>query len=212
MGKKYIITESQERILTRLVERELGPEESVLVTKKNPFSDEKYVSARRVYSSNLKEGELFFTINKELKDYFYNKLKTILDGKTMRVTSQDGKDYVVKFIFDDRFPWDATIKGSKFSTSSKNLGSQALEDFAVRIDTTDTTWKQNTSKPVISFNSSKGGFYEITGEKYSKIRTELITVPDKTKINNAIFAFTNWNKIPDQFFEIRKVKRTNTDF
>ena len=86
MGKKYIITESQERILTRLVERELGPEESVLVTNKNPFKYEEFKDARRVYSPELKDGDRFYKFD----DSGYNrnnddKLKEKIDDKTIRI-------------------------------------------------------------------------------------------------------------------------------
>lgn len=219
MGKKYIIKESQERLMFQLIEAELGPEESVLIARKNPFADEKYVNARKLYSSSMRDGELFFTFNNnKLEEYFDSKLESTLNGKTIRITFEDGTDTVVKFVFVPNTSNGVLIKGSKNSLSSKNLGTQALEEFAVKVEIPGNTWKQNPNKPIIFFNSSKGGFYEITGEKYrggkgsAMFAAEPITLPDKTKINNAIFAFSSWNKIPDEFFEVRKVKKQKTDF
>ena len=96
MGKKYIITENQEKIIRRLVERELGPEESILVTKKNPFNYDELEDARFTYNSSLQDGDLFYVYDKKKACQLINtqNLNTIkkvfpsIVGKTIRANDK----------------------------------------------------------------------------------------------------------------------------
>ena len=189
MGKKYIITESQERILTRLVERELGPEESVLVANKNPFKYEEFDDARREYSRELKDGERFYVFNDTLfrKD-MYPKLKQKFDGKTVRINDK--------------------IQTIRVQDTSNNFFSIVVDDYVLFFDTEgnllnmEFTFAQDPKSPqhlrkVPDFMQS--AFLRLYKTFLDNVQK---SIKDEFKLEG----------IDDKYFEIREIKRNITDF
>jgi hypothetical protein len=82
MGQKLIITEEEKNRIKLLYEvvTKLPPDESILVANKNPYKYPEYESARRVYSSKLVNGDLFYElnipyVNKFVIDYYTKLIK-----------------------------------------------------------------------------------------------------------------------------------------
>jgi hypothetical protein len=116
MGK-LIISETERKNILSLYESTNTtppPSESILIANKNPFKYSEYESARQIYSSNLKDGQMFYEYNRDINDeygknYVTNFYKPLLINKSMR--GDDDKNYVINNItswfnsyFDLQYP------------------------------------------------------------------------------------------------------------
>jgi hypothetical protein len=229
MGKKYIITENQERVLSRLVERELGPEESVLVANKNPFKSEAFKNVRDGYYSSLKDGDLFYEIKEDLKPFceklyeenleIVKKIIPNLEGKTIRISA----DVIYKIIKVNAI-----------------LGTEGNILFKVLVKIDDSEFAEYTGELASRLDrpySFSGSFDEITFSevKFDKRNMVIITEFDESyftlpleKANGGPIKFFRTDfcssnllqngvtfgieEVPDEYFEIRKVQRQKTDF
>ena len=182
------------------------PNESVLIAKKNPFKYDEYKDARRFYNSELKDGDLFFKIN-DTKDfinfvYEYNKKMATdfvkdLIGKKIRLEWRDGTDRIYEFIdlkcvdgdYDDyQTSFDIKMKDDKgeIVTSEMSMGR-----YGINMLGTKTSKLDDFMKPI--------------GNKLIKTNA----------VRHSVDAFLPSSKLhlaPDEYFEIREIKREQTDF
>ena len=198
MGKKIIITESQIESLKVLLEREMGIEESVLIAKKNPFKYEEFKNARRVYDSSMNDGDRFYTHDFEVYSQSIFKkilveLETSLNNKTIR--------------FNDEI-YSIKVRGFYYDT----LPSNNLVWIEINFE-----WGISGPKITIEYIGNGQFGFEITGKYLTK--TELEKFKEKLKpISQTINSVIEKNKFEptekrgDEFFEIREIKRENTDF
>lgn len=213
MGKKYIIKESQERLIYQLVEREIGIEESILVAKKNPFKYEEFKDARNRYVPSLKDGERFFDYYKELnKKFGENKIidfyKTLLLNKTVR--GNDDKTYTIKDIKVNYYPSDLEYAYPSNKNPPKYsfhlwLNFDEIGEFGAC-----TTVGFNTAAANCKLAKFTGSLAVLnTKEPYE----EQIYVSDKLlqflDENQPKFSRADY---PDEGFEIRQIQKKNTDF
>jgi hypothetical protein len=116
MGK-LIISETERKNILSLYESTNvtpPPSESVLIANKNPFKYSEYESARKTYSSNLKDGEMFYEYDRDINDeygknYVTNFYKPLLVNKSIR--GDDDENYVINNVsswfnsyFDLQYP------------------------------------------------------------------------------------------------------------
>jgi hypothetical protein len=211
-----IINENEKnriKSLYGLLTESAPPEENVLVANKNPFKYEEYKNARKFYNSNLKDGDLFFKIKGEsgwkngMTDYLSSKIKQNFDGKTIRWNDNIGKL---------RFEENNNI----FVKSEGETGTQSILGFYINLQ--DENGRRIGE---IVFNP-RDGFKELKRsrvdyEKYNKnpsgslpLKDEFITISiqNNDSMKTLVFSFSNWNVLPDEFFEIRKIQRQKTDF
>jgi hypothetical protein len=183
------------------------PSESVLVANKNPFKYPEYELARRRYTSDLKNGDLFY-VDKGAYNYYKQKedeyknfkiLKPLyeLKGKTLRGT--DDKIYVV---------WNMKYfkGGSLFKKDETNIMIELKEK-----------GNENASS---SYNIYFYGDTFIADPNNQAILNGLNVIP-KTSVDKISELLKNelkndfnlpYSEIPDEYFEIRKVQRQQTDF
>jgi hypothetical protein len=218
MGKKIIITESQIETLKVLLEREMGIEESVIVANKNPFRHEEFKDARREYNSSLKNGERFYVLDKsyiknideeisQIKKDFLSNLK----GKSLRYSLSDFEgttyyEYMVGNLFSrgkDKFK--NMICRLRFNDEINRVNFECRLD-----DNTDYTFENSLT----SFKND-GIFWDVVpGFGTSYLSFNGVNNLYKTQIANTIRDLEQKQVIqiiPDEFFEIREIKRENTD-
>lgn len=208
MGK-LIISETEKKNILSLYEATNvvpPPSESILVVNKNPFKYPEYESARRRYTSDLTNGDLFY-VDKGAINYYEQKedeynnfemLKPIyeLKGKTLRGT--DDKIYVI-----------VNVTHSKIKSGEIKIGIEFIEK-----------GKENDKKDY-NFNYSIH-FYGntfIADPKNQALLNGLNVIP-KTSVDKISEILKNklknsfnlpYSEIPDEYFEIRKVQREKTD-
>jgi len=164
------------------------PDESVLVEKKNPFNDVKFKDFIRGYSPELKDGDLF-TIFKPDKDKILNDINSKIYGKTIRLYFSDyTTDKIVKI------PKFTTISfndlyGYNYGSNKISIASLSSEQY--NGDTIHVNDRFKGYRPRYVHNKR---FYDLP-ENLLKIFIDFI-----------------WNKLPDEYFEIRKIQREKTDF
>jgi hypothetical protein len=221
MGKRIIISESEKKNILSLYETTNvapPPSESVLVANKNPFKYPEYESARQTYSSNLKDGDMFYEIKS--KQYYdesvINSFATDfiekLNNKTLRAKNSYGEDYIVTFYG----PIDTSKKGYEHDGFIGKIEIKLNEDnpqtysvylnkvgYGVGVIGSSST----NQKITLHFNKSEDDNMRWSPTSYPQI-DELLNkeykefVIPKLKIEN----------IPDSYFEIRKIQRQQTDF
>jgi hypothetical protein len=214
-----IINENEKnriKSLYGLLTESAPPEESVLVANKNPFKYEEYKNARKFYSSNLKDGDLFFITKGTsgwkdgLTDYLSSKIKENFDNKTIRYKRLDDLSTDHIGVLRSEY-FDTTGNRSKLVLSLKeeNPGTQCINFFTLQL-------RDQSGKTIIGdiFFDSKEGFKYVS--YYSQYQKKDITfkveVQSNDSIKTKVYSFSNWNTIPDEFFEIRKIQRQKTDF
>jgi hypothetical protein len=198
MSKRLVISESEKKEILSLYEVTTPPpSESVLVAKKNPFKYPEYESARREYSSDLKDGDMFYiapNINEyhtEVFKKFTNEFLNSLKNKTIKSNdniytflgtsmseSVNSYDYEIGFIY---------IKS--------NDGEPEFYDVYHNSDT-------STGKELLYFKSRNGRIIissPMLDDLFSKKYNEF-------KENHKV------ESLPDELFEIRKIQRLQTDF
>lgn len=236
MGKRIIITEEEKKNILSLYEENYGlfkkeneflkkyinnentnvvpPSESVLVANKNPFKYSEFEKAKQEYSSVLKDGDMFYILNitkfnqykKDIINKFNENFFNDLNNKTVRVVDEylDGStnDYTLRFV--------GPVK--------KNMGVSELI-IGIEINDTKTIYpyiinmvKNNSKYDKIFFMydtlstikpAGTPSEIEIHSQKiddlYMKKYQELVE-PKLDKVN-----------APDEYFEIRKIQRKQTD-
>ena len=188
MGKKYIITENQERLMFQLIEAELGPEESVLVAKKNPFKYEEFKDARRVYDASLKNGDRFYQhfhwdYNSSVFYKLGDEIKKALQDKTIRIGDDIRKIIVLASTEDIKIlinGWSYYLEIERFINSQTEI--KIVDEYSRRAED-PYIFKQKVI-PIIQLVQS---------------------IIDKNKL-------VPTEEREDEFFAIREIQRKDTDF
>jgi hypothetical protein len=206
------------------------PNESILVSNKNPFKYSEYESARRLYNKDLVDGDLFFKgvevsgiwyskIGKWLESQYYS-LFSELDGKTLRLNSIDKIGTLVLY---------------------HHIGTYEVNN---KSNTTVTYWfkskdskKEGKIRIQIDGNSSYespygGGEFNITDDLPKDLVNNIMNRFKKFKRYDEVYSLIEdfnshpenepykrfddhidiMKMIPDNCFEIRKIQREKTDF
>ena len=197
MGQRLIISEEEQKHIKKLYEAETTPppSESVLVVNKNPFKYNEYINARKFYGSSLKDGELFFKKTDGFNKYIQEELSKKIEGKTLR-GMWNNRDVVIQINTLFVFTKDDGVVGTQCVNSLKFNG---------LIDGSE----QNS----INYFINPGT--EITFEQtlfYRSLGDATIKLVNPQSFKSVIFSVSNWNLIPDEYFEIRQIKREQTDF
>jgi len=161
------------------------PDESVLVAKKNPFKDVKFKDFIRGYSPKLKDGELF-TIFQPNKDKILSDINSKIYDKTIRLLSDIKTDKIVKIpkftMISFDDLYDYNYQFNQNSISSLSSGQIHGDKIYVNSRYTPNRYFYNND------------YYDLP-ENLLKLFNDYI-----------------WHKLPDEYFEIRKIQREKTDF
>lgn len=205
MGKRLIITESEKKQILSLYEENTNtsippPSESVLIANKNPFRYSEFESARREYSPDLKDGELFYISKKyqygvELEKKFNQQFIKDLYNKTAKYDD-------VIYVFLSPYIHESSSISFPYKIGDIRIeinGDYTQNYFVKRTNSRDGSF-------IIDFDKdNNSGLYtkvwipsiqELYNKKYKE------ELSPKLKIEN----------IPDEYFEIRKIQRQQTDF
>jgi hypothetical protein len=231
MGKRIIISESEKKNILSLYETTTvapPPSESILVVKKNPFKYPEYESARREYSKDLKDGDLFYVENGY--DAFISKLKKTFN--TEFINNLVGKkarwnDKIIEFVNSNpkpKYPMGEDPITPPNVNESKNLGGSYRGDIIGHIDIKidDVIKPYDVSSSVsIGGNQFFLSFYlnedHKSGSAGSSGTSGTVYVINKINSINDLYTKEYFKKVgphnvPDEYFEIRQVKRQQTDF
>jgi len=189
------------------------PQESVFVINKNPFRDTQYISARRLYSPQLKDGDLFYELSDNYRRYvedsspFVNLYNSFV-GKTIRLKKNDrvinisslGISYI-------NLSDDSICNGA--ITFTYNIGGTYYSIISI------TKWGKTV------FDCRKDGKYfdmgfpwgssEINKDEIGEVYDVLVNISNRMK-DMFLTYFTESSYIPDEYFKIKQVKRQQTDF
>jgi hypothetical protein len=218
MGQRLIITEEDKTRIRKLYETATPPSESILIAKLNPFKEqsyfnipelprEKWETARRPYSSYLKDGDLFTVVSvydeNELEKFVTNEFVTNLQGKTIRIDDKIltfGSNIKIPYVSLNRF--DKVLENQSFVN---RVAIQSEETF--RYEESNIKYFNLIDNTIES--SSEYKRYEKTtyydSPPYSEWQKSLMNT--FKKISSEMIT-----KIPDEYFEIRQIKREKTDF
>ena len=221
MSNRLVITEEEKQTIKRLYESAPPPDESVLVDKKNPYNYSEYKSACRVYSKDLVDGDLFYkSIETNLTNEVWSKLERWLldsanaifkklNNKTIRIMDEicSITFYETRFTRINRQK-NTTVVFTVETEKESNLDKIYIQrdgNSIVKTDTMELDGSRNIPKEFV--NTVINGFKEY--DKYHKPFKLLKNGSDEDIYNNHLDVM---KMIPDEYFEIRKIVRTKTDF
>ena len=171
------------RILRESVD---GPKESVVIDKVNPFNHPEYKKYIREYSKDLKDGDIFVVFDAWGFGRFLNNL---FGKKTIRFN-----DEVENIIFSESLNSARNITWPGFPESDSPLN----KTINLSNDKGSGFLYYNNGK---LYTFSVGGYKEYVNEKLKDYLEDKIINP-----------YGKWEGVPNEFFEIRKVQRQETDF
>jgi hypothetical protein len=190
MGQRIIISESDRKHIKKLYESAPPPSESILVANKNPFKYDEYIDARRRYTKDLKDGDMFYQLNVNTYYRIQRKFETNfmndLMGKTIRNTSRDLIYEFINFKFDYETFVTVRIDGEREPSKVK------FRFIYQNSEPSKIQFKESLLSDEFDFPQLNDMFIK----KYNEI------VKPQLQLNN----------IPDEYFEIRQIKRQQTDF
>jgi hypothetical protein len=180
------------------------PDESRILINKNPFKYPDYEKARQVYSSKLKDGDVFYTTN----DNFIPYMKKIF--------TEFYNDYLGKTIRDNENDKIVTIK-----QYTKGYNSPWVEYFhnkydPIQVGTVEMIYYMGNSIANIKFSKGNNGSETLGG--YTSVSNPF---PERDKVLNIIkenlkkyynTVFQDLSQFPDNVFDINLVQRQKTDF
>jgi hypothetical protein len=212
MGKRIIISESEKKNILSLYETTTvapPPSESILVANKNPFKYPEFESARQVYSPELKDGDMFYILNnknddEKIKQEFYSSFFNGLRNKTVRYG-----DELYKFVGSFKKSNDGIGHMIVLSIGNSNYTPEMVK----QLDNMDWSLEEmktiksdvkiiNNQVYFVSFGNEWLTFPQIN----SLFNKEFASIEGKLKIYNLP------ENLPDEYFEIRKIQRQQTDF
>lgn len=209
MGR-LIISETERKNILSLYEAtnvSPPPSESIVVANKNPFKYPEFESARHLYSSNLKDGDLFFLINqREFRGYLNNKLDEklkLLNNKTIRI---DDKIYGFMVLTPNvdliyKWPFINSVYINFALFDSENIDNLFYKVYFV--------WSESNKNYYVSYTLKLSDFSDIgTGTNTLPSATQNIFLTEIKNFTDEL----NMNDFPDNIFEIRKIERQKTDY
>ena len=202
MGQKLIITEEERRNI-QLMYESTPPDESVLVTNKNPFTNNEYSSAIRFYSGDMKDGDLFFKTTDTLVSYLKSEINKAFEGKSVKIVCSwyEKNTNKLETVTDNTLIFPKCELSIKKEMWEGDLGTTPLKSLR---------WQVSPTLP-----NDKSIYIEGEGiiwDSVFEITYRKCIFGDPTKVTSTVKSITDWSKIPDQYFEIRKIQRSKTDF
>lgn len=206
-----IINESERnriKSLYGLITEDTPPSESVLVAKKNPFKYPEYESARRMYSVDLKDNDLFYLITSMYTFFQELEKQKIIDpliGKTMKIVDSDVILTITNVYVDPKDNLEVNVDGNPSSRVKKIIITP--NDVVLKDTYGEITDSQITTKYLPKLNN----FIEHSRKLVNSYRQDVnkfTTFSKDPKLVDQSYI----ENIPDKFFEIRKIQRQETDF
>ena len=199
MGR-LIISETEKKNILSLYESTNvvpPPSESVLVENVNPFKEPKYQSiTMSEYKPDLKNGSLFFVLDEnKIELWVLSIINNDLSGKTIRLYN-DYKDEIKIIPKFEGYGTYVSLNKNPISIKDKNKAC------IVKIST-GTLYSGAAS---VNSNGSVKINYP---NDYDDLNSSGV---DSLKIFNSVISKILWSKVPDEYFEIRKIQRQQTDF
>jgi hypothetical protein len=210
MGQRLIITEEEKnriKLLYEVTKTETTPppNESELVVKDvNPFRYEQYADARRLYSPELKDGDRFYTyegVGYEMG--LTNELRKIIEGKSIRISSID--EIVTPEI--NQISYRKVWGGPKII-----IYLNVLKPLITEIEVKPESY-------MLDFHSglSDDEKLKIRNEFEPYLKNYILFVQTEfkkylEKYNKYVEQKIDLQDVPDIYFEIYKIKRSQTDF
>jgi hypothetical protein len=189
------------------------PEESIFVANKNPFRDRQYINARRVYSPQLNDGDLFYNINVKCirEDTTFVRLYESFVNKSIRITELDVIVKISSALGGIRYQsFDDTLLKNGYISFTYNIHRKyysvvfILEGGHNRL----MCIRGSDIKSCVMGHSS---LLQVNKEYDGEIYDVLVNISEKMK-DTYLYYFSDLSRIPDECFEIRQVKRLTTDF
>jgi hypothetical protein len=179
------------------------PSESIFVANKNPFKYPEYENARKVYSNNLNDGDLFYKTNNLFESFvsnnMFNKFYESFLGKTIRIPTSD------EII---------TIEKYDINNKKENIRYRHKDENPVNIGTIEFLYKIKNIVQINFANGLNGETSWVKDYNYGnpkEIENVLNIMKEKLK-SHYLHVFSDLSQFPDEYFEIRQVKRQQTDF
>jgi hypothetical protein len=208
MGQKILISEEDKKHIKKLYESEIAsppPNESILVIKdKNPFKYNEYTDARREYSKDLKDGDRFYVFRdfNYYLDSFDSIVRSKLINKTIRFTNAD----IIIHIISVKRTGDYPNNKVELELSESNSGG-----FNNIITISKDNYVFKSKYQVDSSAEKDKALYLPNLNKLIEYTQKLISEYDNfyiEKIQNK----NDLSTVPDQYFDIREIRRQQTDF
>lgn len=206
------------------------PDESVLVAKKNPFNDEQFFKFIKNYSSKMKDGDTFMVFDdSNLKSYLLKQVNQNLIGKELRMQGR-GDDKIKKFdtnftdlsMNTDMLDYMDYVNNSKGQLNQKGFNNikNSFPFFSIYTPIQDKfRWSidnyanNNPSKILIDgldpLNISYS--YHTGNPNYPGTSWSSLDESNK-KITDFLIPLISYGSLPNEFFELRQIKRRETDF
>jgi hypothetical protein len=219
MGK-LIISETERKNILSLYEATTvapPPSESVLVVNKNPFKYPEYKLSRKLYSTQLKDGDTFYILSKQnniITSYneIINNLIKIYQEKSIRYNDEIVKismklnEYSSGKLDKDYFPYITALISGYIGGNKEYEISYLVEpnNYKIllgyyRINYISTSPYYEMKKYFVVPNEvSEDPVYKF----FVSFKNDLLKNLQPLKIEN----------LPDEYFEIRKIQREKTDF
>jgi len=206
MGQRILISEEDKKHIKKLYEAETAPppDESVLVAKKNPFKYPEYESARRVYSADLKDGDLFYkNVNNypltDFLDEFNLEFLKNLKDKTVR---HNDKIYTIIGLANINEEVTFLGKGHEIGTVViKKSDSPEMIPYSVFLK-----WDYQYRNVNLFFEAVENYY------GYDNFSSSLINDLYEKKYREDFVEKHKEQNRDDKYFEIRKIQRRQTDF
>jgi hypothetical protein len=223
MGR-LIISETEKKNILSLYESTNvapPPSESILIDNKNPFKSENYKLFNNgkitLYSSNLKNNDFFYSLNfKSLEQYVLNKINNLLLDKSIRLNGNGVEDKIYNI---EKFKYCSLYGSSGYNVS--NVSPTYSESLCfIDIATNAPNYSGVDLFEISTLSRSKllDITYSHVMEKsfpyqHETMKVNNYSVSDDTmnKIYDIIKEWLTWSKLPDEYFEIRKIQRQQTD-
>jgi hypothetical protein len=217
MGQRIIISESDRKHIKKLYESKIEsppPNESILVIEnKNPFKYDEYTDARREYSKDLKDGDLFYVIKyPNFRKYVVEKFKPLYNnfiGKTIRIKSKDDIVMIQPNHREVSYMPRIILKDGSISFHYKIEG----YDYSIYVLYNDNKFNGSIVRDEYenTIIKKKYPMEYVRKETYFEIYDALYSISENMK-KEYLNIFNDLSSIPDDCFEIRQIKRQQTDF
>jgi hypothetical protein len=187
-----------------------------LVTNKNPFNYQEFSVARRAYSEDLKDGDLFTEWVKNIATLLLERVNDSLKGKTVKITDENKNQEIITFGLDRNGAHGVRInkdfgqinEGKKIIQFMNFYASNNGVSVDFRFDFENNKYEIVQGKKILGMNDPVNA--TITNRWVSRD-----IQPDSWQSN--LYNYLNQNfqdvkKYPDNFFNIEKVVKQKTDF
>jgi hypothetical protein len=209
MGKRIIISESEKKNILSLYEQSNfpipPPKNSILITKKNPYKYDEFSNARQTYSTKLKDGDMFYIMGLLPDELNIEIIKE-------KVNNDFGKSLINKTIRIPNTNEVLTIKEFYFGAESGLINKGKIGRF--KLD------NGNFIDMFLSFDSGSGNGVSIKIKESNDYSDNGVIIPKLSEYYNnnflnrltSVVEKSNVTKLPDEYFEIRKVLTPKSDF